>query len=1128
MIERSSLGTQRPPPPQRVPSGGSLRAFNRPNLPSKLSNVNVPTQHDAFVDLTEDDRRAEGSKQFKPGVIDLEEEDPKLPTLVLDQPSHEQDGGRHNTHDQMEDTKSVQEALPMPGRPPFLDRKASQRHRIALTMAQRGTRDPGRRAYDVKPPTMATMLPSRKAADFFPWNGKHPEDTLNEQIVKQGYSDKPLVPSQSESNFARPILWPVLKNKSGLHMLGVLFAQILDKRQQRGRCTAQSTFKPPPRVTLTDSKREAWLRDLKNPQVPLRRLSRTIPHGIRGKVLLEQCIGKEIPIPRALWLVKCVGANEIRAFKRKGVSGSAALSGELKWIREWTVFVEQFVESTMDACGEPGWQAKMNYTTRFATHLFSENLLDLDHYLNWLLDSFESSTIERLPVWLLMIQIYWKHLISRRSYARRLARSILQQLSTLGKADSQQSTIVNIGLRLQKLITVLAVQNRGCLVNPGTWNEFKHVFSSNTFSQQPELRPILASIGQRNQLVSGPADSTPSGSRSPKLRFIEALDAAGAGTPVELMASQASQLLPDPQIRVDTLLEWTASKHREGNSRMYLAARILKRWKDNGLDTDEAILTTLAAMHEREAFDSSMVHRTVAELARTGDFSIGRFLQWLISMGVLYAGQGNSSNAQLMLEIPINVDGISTTVLNLRRTLLLRLGLAPNHEAEQLQTTKDMLTQLLIDAEGHSAALYSPTITPLSQLQGSVRLDIGQWLCTESVRSATGGVETSQQEYPFFVQSLPRFCLVRNLLESLEDFTSLARFLRAAIASDDAGILASVTDTINMHSEIFAAMGDLRDLTDKLCQWQRTLRAQQPLDGTFLRALSTLLQDVPSDPTFKQALGNDVAVFEQQHSAMACSPASDNMITQQPGSLDSDDDIDRVLASGNSMDEQLLARMFSVIVQRAARVGSSSSPGIVKPAQWFATLRIFDQTTFDQLARDLVGKLASAGSDVATLDAITSALVSSGSTGLRTLYQAFEHQILSIKATNRASAGRTAHTCLQVMLPPTTVVNAMLAPEIYRYRLEKALYIQRHPEDILQLVQTVMDCASGANTTEYLREESVLAVLRRYAVVAPSELQKELGLDRSHPARHTAQLEGLLGDMLYGTTSDGLLSHMNS
>ena len=204
------------------------------------------------------------------------------------------------------------------------------------------------------------LLAGKNAADFSLWSGNHPEDVLSESTIKQGYYDKIQV-SQAESSTARPSIWGSLKHKSGLQVLSSLVISVLDKRQAHGTTTAGCTFKPPPRVTLTDSKREAWLRDLSNPTIPLRRLSRTIPHGIRGRTLLDHSLAKDIPTARSIWLAKCVGANEIRASKRKGASGAFAAGGETKWIKEWTASVEQFVDAIISTCGSQDWRANLDY-----------------------------------------------------------------------------------------------------------------------------------------------------------------------------------------------------------------------------------------------------------------------------------------------------------------------------------------------------------------------------------------------------------------------------------------------------------------------------------------------------------------------------------------------------------------------------------------------------------------------------------------------------------------------------------------------------------------------------------------------------------------------------------------------
>lgn len=194
-------------------------------------------------------------------------------------------------------------------------------------------------------------------ADFFPWNGNHPEDQFTDHIIRTGFFDKSQM-SQNETGSAKASIYPALKHKSGLQTLSSLFSTVLAQRRAHGNITANSTFKPPPRVTVTDTKREIWLKDLANPTISLRRLSRSIPHGIRGKVLLEHSLNKNIPIERAVWLAKCVGANELRSFKRKG---AFAMGGEAKWVRDFTVCVEQVLESIIMSCGESDFRRRIHY-----------------------------------------------------------------------------------------------------------------------------------------------------------------------------------------------------------------------------------------------------------------------------------------------------------------------------------------------------------------------------------------------------------------------------------------------------------------------------------------------------------------------------------------------------------------------------------------------------------------------------------------------------------------------------------------------------------------------------------------------------------------------------------------------
>ena len=71
-----------------------------------------------------------------------------------------------------------------------------------------------------------------------------------------------------------------------------------------------STFRIPMRVTLNDAKRQAWFADLANPDVPLHKLGKSVPHGAKGHDLLDLLHSNNVAIPRAVWFLRVFGANE--------------------------------------------------------------------------------------------------------------------------------------------------------------------------------------------------------------------------------------------------------------------------------------------------------------------------------------------------------------------------------------------------------------------------------------------------------------------------------------------------------------------------------------------------------------------------------------------------------------------------------------------------------------------------------------------------------------------------------------------------------------------------------------------------------------------------------------------------
>lgn len=73
---------------------------------------------------------------------------------------------------------------------------------------------------------------------------------------------------------------------------------------------SSTSFRMPSRVTLNDTKREAWFADLANPDVPLYKLGKNVPHGAKGHDLLDLLHTKNVAIPRAVWFLRVFGGNE--------------------------------------------------------------------------------------------------------------------------------------------------------------------------------------------------------------------------------------------------------------------------------------------------------------------------------------------------------------------------------------------------------------------------------------------------------------------------------------------------------------------------------------------------------------------------------------------------------------------------------------------------------------------------------------------------------------------------------------------------------------------------------------------------------------------------------------------------
>ena len=99
---------------------------------------------------------------------------------------------------------------------------------------------------------------------------------------------------------------------------------------------------------------------------------------------------------------------------------------------------------------------------RLITHLYSEHLLDQDHYLDWLIVSFRDSDLDALPVWLLIVQIHQQDVFQHRQRGRRLAEALLKHLDKVSRrcgSHLRSSRTQRTSRHLHQLITKYMTQS---------------------------------------------------------------------------------------------------------------------------------------------------------------------------------------------------------------------------------------------------------------------------------------------------------------------------------------------------------------------------------------------------------------------------------------------------------------------------------------------------------------------------------------------------------------------------------------------------------------------------------------------------------------------------------------------
>ncbi|CAI4211002.1 unnamed protein product [Parascedosporium putredinis] len=842
---------------------------------------------------------------------------------------------------------------------------------------------PRYRQVKVEAPRSTSELPrvsNSGYADFFPWSGDHPEDQFSETVIRSGYFHK-APPNQAEAATAKPALFPLLKQKNCLNALSSVFLGVLAQRRHSGQITAPSTFKPPPRVTLTDTKREMWLKDLANPATSLRRLSRTIPHGIRGKVLLEHCLNKNVPTERALWLAKCVGANDLRAFRRKGVN-QTFMGGETKWIRDWTIFVEQFVEAVFSSFEMPEWKTKVTYAIRLATNLYTEQLLDRDHYMEWLLSGLETTPTPNFPLV-----------------------SLLNHLITI-HADPDRDLLNQLSSRISSLLTSLMVTNPESFLSPLTWPKHRDMLFELVQLVDGPTRTAYQLIDSRNnRLISGNESTS---TQSMQQRLVKLLDSALHQPFTESLISQCWVLGSDKGALVRTTLDWGTSPLRPGSTKIYIAVRLLRSWSKQGLDVTAVLLEYLDSIPADDQERKHLLYSIVSDLTRSFDFSAARYIQWLISRGGLSDPEEISAagpcSTRLLVELPTHA--LNPSLRCMRGNLLRRASFDVEEEKVDLENAIKL-----------------------------VKLGLGLPLSPGDPISLKKPMPASKLAKP-----------------AANDYEMLLGVVALASKVPNAELLASCTETVNVHLTVFAAMEDVRKLFDTFMMSFKTLSDAQGIAPTriLLASLASLAERIPGLEDQGGQLRSELLRYDRTSGIDVCSPVSDNMAGHMQdieGTLY--EEVDKVLSTGTRVDHPTMDRLFQTITSRLETCWSKSAEAQRGCIPLLTRLRAFDLQHFDEKMVEWIRKVKAAPGRP-PLAEILPLLIGQGCLDLASILKAYVPTLSSSPA--MSYCGPYLQETLQIAsmrLPQTTILTP---EECCRFYVQQKTLLSRQPDQIRRIL----------------------------------------------------------------------------
>jgi len=356
-------------------------------------------------------------------------------------------------------------------------------------------------------------------------------------------------------------------------------------------------------------------------------------------------------------------------------------------------------------------------------------------------------------------------------------------------------------------------------------------------------------------------------------------------------------------------------------------------------------------------------------------------------------------------------------------------------------------------------------------------------------------------------------------LEKFDDLSILADVIGIVATSFDSNVLSATADTLRHHFEAFKAIGAFDPLFERIAYRYTTIRTLRFPEKDLLLSLNALSRVTRVDQHFSQFVYEDLSRYDLKNSLAACSPVSDTMI-ESVTALGPEDEIERILSSGTSMDQQTMGRIFT-------KVASYLEEGLHKAtfssellANWFYRLRNFEETAFDTIVMTWLKSLLM-NHKQHLLSTVLPPLVASGCLSMPRFQKMIQECVRGRKPSQPAEAFRIAVEGLDNLLPNQDLDDFGNQQYSYYFRTEQRDFCRKHDSNLLGLVKEIFELdsalpntACGKQFSLFLSSGRLLDVIRHAAIFNCQNLSFLMEIGRHASLDATAAHVKLLLDRL--------------